>query len=94
MKQNRKPRILLLADYHDWAFNTTAQAIVRYLSDEFDYRIEYVHDQSDLNSWPFDLVYVFFWGETYHKIFVNDPRRIIKQISSHKTGSMIIGGDQ
>lgn len=84
MNLNRKPRILLLVDYYEWAFHNTARAIVRHLSDEFDFRIDYVSYKPDLSSWPFDLVHVFFWGETYHQNFVDDPRRVIKLVSSHK----------
>jgi len=82
--EKHKPRILLLADFPNWAYNTAAKAIVQHLSDEFDFRIDHVSNQPDLNAWPFDLIYVFFWGEKYHRKFVRDPRRVIKQISSHR----------
>lgn len=84
MTQSRKPRILLLADFPNWAYNTTAQAIVRYLSDEFDFRIEHVVNKPDLSSWSFDLIHIFFWGEDYHRSFVDDPRRVMKLVSSHR----------
>lgn len=80
----QKPRILLLADYAGWAYDTKAQAIRRYLGDEFDFCIEYVRNQPDLSAWPFDLIYVFFWGETYHQSFVQDSSRVIKGIASHR----------
>jgi predicted O-methyltransferase YrrM len=79
-----KPRVLMLVDKRGWAYDTAAQAISKRLSDEFEFRIEYVRENPDLNAWKFDLLYVFFWGETYHQKFVSDPRRIIKEISSHR----------
>ena len=79
-----RPRILLLADKRAWAYDTAAQAISKRLADEFEFRIEYVREAPDLSAWPFDLIYVFFWGETYHHRFVSDPRRVIKEISSHR----------
>lgn len=79
-----KPRVLMLVDKRGWAYDTAAQAISKRLSDEFEFRIEYVRENPDLNAWKFDLLYVFFWGETYHQKFVSDPRRVIKEISSHR----------
>lgn len=79
-----KPRVLMLVDRPDWAYDTGAQAISKRLADEFEFRIEYVRENPNLNSWKFDLIYVFFWGETYHQSFVTDPQRVIKEISSHR----------
>jgi glycosyltransferase involved in cell wall biosynthesis len=79
-----RPRVLMLVDKRGWAYDTAAQAISKRLADEFEFRIEYVREQPDLNAWPFDLIYVFFWGETYHQKFVKDPNRVIKEISSHR----------
>jgi glycosyltransferase involved in cell wall biosynthesis/2-polyprenyl-3-methyl-5-hydroxy-6-metoxy-1,4-benzoquinol methylase len=79
-----KPRVLMLVDKRGWAYDTAAQAISKRLADEFEFRIEYVRENPDLNAWKWDLLYVFFWGETYHQKFVSDPRRVIKEISSHR----------
>ena len=79
-----KPCVLMLADRPGWAFDVAAQAISRRLSDEFEFRIEYAELEPDLSKHRFDLFYVFFWGETYHQGFVTDPRRVIKEISSHR----------
>lgn len=81
---NQKPQILLLVDRPGWAFDAAAQAMVKHLSKEFEFRIEYVIQTPDLTQWPFDLIYVFFWGETYHQKYINDPRRVIKEVSSHR----------
>lgn len=82
--QGRKPRVLLLADCRGWYFDIVGQALIRQLSDEFDFKIDYAHERPDLKQWPFDLVYVFFWGETYHQPFVSGPRQVIKEIASHR----------
>lgn len=79
-----KPRVLLLVDRRNWAYDTAAQAIAKRLADEFQFRIAYVRENPDLSEWAFDLIYVFFWGETYHQKFVSDPRRVLKEISSHR----------
>jgi polysaccharide pyruvyl transferase WcaK-like protein len=79
-----RPKVLLLADRPGWAYDAAAQAISKNLCDEFEFRIEYVWQKPNLGAWPFDLIHVFFWGETYHQQFVTDPRRIIKEISSHR----------
>ena len=79
-----RPKVLLLADRPGWAYDAAAQAISGTLSDEFEFRIEYVWQKPDLAAWPFDLIHVFFWGETYHQRFVSDPRRVIKAIRSHR----------
>ncbi|MCL5735673.1 MAG: hypothetical protein M1274_08840 [Actinobacteria bacterium] len=78
-----KPRVLMLADRPGWAFDVTAQAISRRLGDEFEFRVEYAELAPDLSECAFDL-YVFFWGETYHQRYVDDPRRVLKEISSHR----------
>jgi FkbM family methyltransferase len=80
----RKPRILFLADRRGWAFDINARGIAEALRDEFEFRIDYVAEQPDLRAWDYDLLVVMFWGETYHRRFAPDPRKVIKQISSHR----------
>ena len=79
-----RPRILLLVDRPGWAFDAAAQAFVKHLSDEFEFKVEYVVQHPDLTQWAFDLIYVFYWGETYHQKFINDPRHVIKEVASHR----------
>ncbi len=82
----RKPRILLLVDYRGWAFDNSAQEIARELSDDFEFDIQYVHDspRPKLKARKYDLIYIFFWGETYHQQFGFKPSRTIKEVSSHR----------
>ncbi len=83
-RRGSKPAVLMLADRPNWAFDRTAQAISRRLGDEFEFTVEYTQLSPDLSQCTFDLCYVFFWGATYHQKYVDDPRRVIKEISSHR----------
>jgi glycosyltransferase involved in cell wall biosynthesis/predicted O-methyltransferase YrrM len=79
-----KPRVLMLVDRRGWAYDTAARAISKRLADEFEFRIAYVRENPDLTDWAFDLIYVFFWGETYHHRFGIPAERVLKEISSHR----------
>jgi hypothetical protein len=79
-----RPRVLLLADRPGWAYDTVARALVEQLSGEFDVRIAYVAERPDLHAWPFDLIHVFFWGETYHTRFGVPAAMVSKEVSSHR----------
>lgn len=80
----KKPKVWLLADRRGWAYDREARAMQTHLANEFECRIAYVQEQPDLSAWDFDLVWVFFWGETWHQRFVTDPRRVVKMIGSHR----------
>jgi len=79
-----RPRVAMLVDRPGWAYDHVAKAVSARLAVEFEFRIFYVIDRPDLSSWDFDLLYVFFWGETYHQSFGIDPQKIIKEVSSHR----------
>lgn len=84
MGGRRRPRILMLADRRGWAFDQCAREISRHLRTEFVFDIRYVHETPRLSPRDYDLVYVFFWGETYHQRFGFDPDGIVKEVSSHR----------
>ena len=79
-----KPRVLLLVDRPGWAFDTAARQFAYQLRREFHFQIAYVHHGDQLAIDDYDLVYVFFWGETYHRRFGCPPERVIKDVSSHR----------
>lgn len=79
-----KPTILLLVDKRKWAYDSAATAISKYLGQHYNFIIRYVAEKPDLSKDKFDLIYVFFWGESYHLKFVKDPKRTIKEVSSHR----------
>ena len=79
-----KPIILFLADKRNWAFDFTARSIACQLSDRFRFIIRYVHEHPDLSRERFDLLYVFFWGETWHEQFKVEPSRLVKVVASFR----------
>lgn len=83
---HNQPRILLLVDYRGWAFDNSAQSIAQRLSGKFHFDIKYVNDdpRPKLKPRKYDLIHVFFWGETFHTKVGFPPRKVIKEISSHR----------
>ena len=81
---NKKPRIALLIDRHDWAFDFIARSFSKRLSDLYDFHFFYVWDKPQLELDSFDLIYVFFWGENYYKQFSNETTKVIKEVASHR----------
>lgn len=79
-----KPRILLLVDRPGWVFDFIASAIRSLLKERFRIDIAYVRKAPKIDPREYDLLYVFFWGETYHLQFGFDPHCIIKEISSYR----------
>lgn len=79
-----RPRVVIFAGEPGWAHDAAALPLSKLLSDEFEIHIEYRLYKPDLSKWPFDLIYVLYWGEMYHHKYVHDARRIIKQVSSHR----------
>ncbi len=84
MPETGKPRILLLCDRRGWAFDTTARSLARHLGAEFSFDLRYVAEEPFLDPQAYDLLYVFFWGERYHRKFLSDPGRVVKVVSSHR----------
>ena len=82
--RNARPKVWLLADRRGWAYDQLCHGVAAALEEHYECRIAYVQEQPDLSQWDFDLVMVCFWGETWHQQFVQDPRRVIKLISSHR----------
>jgi hypothetical protein len=84
LKRRSLPRVLLLADKRGWAYDHCARNLVRYLGDRFSFDLRYVRDNPRLDLTRYDLVYVYFWGEDYHRRFPLDGVRVIKEVSSHR----------
>ncbi len=80
----RKPRVLMLMDWPKWSFDHSARQIARHLRKDFDFDFRYHTKNPALRADRYDLLYVFFWGETYYRRFGFDPDRIIKELSSHR----------
>jgi len=82
--RDRRATVLLMPDRRGWIFDKCARAIARRLSDEFDFSIRYVEDGPDFDASQYDLVYVFFWGESIYKSMNVDPQRLAKHVASHR----------
>lgn len=80
----RKPKILLLIDYPNWAFDICASAYIQYLKDEFTFVKKYKSKKPLIFPFGYDLIHVFWWGEQYYKKFHWPKHKILKEISSHR----------
>jgi glycosyltransferase involved in cell wall biosynthesis len=61
-----------------------ASSIARRLQDRFDVRVRYVVDEPDLDPEKIDLLYVFYWGEVYHRRFHFRSERVIREVASYR----------
>lgn len=79
-----RPKILFLCDRRGWAFDTCARNLERFLSADYDVTVNYVIEKLPIEADRYDLIYVFWWGEAFHRQFVDRPGKVIKEISSHR----------
>ncbi|MFQ6026767.1 MAG: glycosyltransferase [Dehalococcoidia bacterium] len=79
-----KPRILMVVDSPNWAFDFSARQIARHLADQFAFRFLYVDEQLPYAPENYDLIQVFFWGEKHHARYHPPRSKVIKEISSHR----------
>lgn len=79
-----KPRILLLCDRPGWAFDFDAHNISKQLGEFFDFEILFVVERPVFDESEFDLIWVFWWGERYHRKYVTSRHKVVKEISSHR----------
>jgi hypothetical protein len=79
-----RPLLVLLIDRPDWAFDHSAKEMARRLAPAWEVELRYVVDRPRLDPGSYDLLFIYFWGETWHQRFAIDPERIIKQVSSHR----------
>lgn len=91
VRPRKKPRVLMLVDTRRWAFDFLARNLTRKLRDSFDFEIRYVRDRQELDPSRYDLLYVFFWGETWHQNFGFQRDRTIKEVSSHRWEDSVYG---
>lgn len=84
MFYKKKPRVLLLIDKPNWAFDNCASGFIPYLEKDFDIQRVYVIDKPNLDDYRFDLLHVFFYAEDYYSDFNLRGAKIIKEISSHR----------
>lgn len=83
---SRRPRILVLADRRNWAYDHSAQHIKNILSERYEFSIQYVEENpaSSVKSFDPDLVHVCWWGENWHHKLNLPKSQIMKEISSFR----------
>ena len=80
----RKPRIAVLVDKPNWAYDHSMRQLKRALARDFRIDIAYRRDRRRIDPKRYDLLHVCFWGEEAHKSFGFPPERILKEVSSHR----------
>lgn len=79
-----KPRVLFMVPRREWAYDFSAQSMIRRLAPDYDIRVRYSTDNPALRPEPYDLALVFYWAETAHRQRGFDPNRVIEYVSSHR----------
>lgn len=74
----------MLADTPCWAFDYVARSIALRLRSRFEIQVKYAHLRPRLDRASIDLLYVFFWGETWPAQFPIAPQRVIKEVASYR----------
>ncbi len=82
--KRKRPKVLMLIDRPDWAFDISAKEIKRYLKSKYIFDLRYAVKNPIVCPRYYDLLYVFFWVETYYKRWNFDKESIIKEVASHR----------
>ncbi len=83
----RRPRIQLLANIPGWAFDFTARSVAARLADRFEFSVAYCSLEPELDPESFDLLYVFYWADTWYRRFGIERSKIIKEVASYRWGT-------
>jgi hypothetical protein len=78
-----RPRVALLVDRPNWAFDFVARAFAARLAARFDFRI--VRREVEpvrLDPRELDLLYVFFWGDASYQHLGLPPEKVVKEVAS------------
>jgi hypothetical protein len=73
----------VIVDKREWSYDASVNGFIRKLSEQFDFNVQYVHD-NPMVSGEYDLIYQCFWGERLYRKFHFDPERLLKGLSSHR----------
>ena len=77
-----KPRILLLPDYPNWAFDFIARSLAKRLSHRFQFQIEYASRQPEIRGSETELAYLFFWNHRPPKQWGLRKEQIVRDVAS------------
>jgi glycosyltransferase involved in cell wall biosynthesis len=84
LTKQAKPKILLIADSPNWAFDHVANNIKTRLSDTFTFTIKFIEDE--YNEDEYDLIYVLSWHLVkLMKTKVKNPAKYVAGIRSHRS---------
>lgn len=73
--------VILVPYLRGWSYDLTARALVRQLSDRFDFKIVYQDQAHSFNPKGARLIVDFWWKGGLHRRF---GRRVVTQVSSHR----------
>ena len=89
MLLRRKPRILLVPDQPDWAFDFLARDLIRATSARYEFTKHFARElPTDEDYDRFDAVFFFWWGNrsiASARQFNIPSQRLITAVSSHKS---------
>ncbi|MGW8180755.1 MAG: glycosyltransferase, partial [bacterium] len=77
-----RPRVIVLADTPNWAFDYVARSIAARLKGRFDISVEYTSMRPRLDPDKIDLLHVMFWGNRHYKRFGFESKKVIKEVVS------------
>jgi|WetSurMetagenome_2_1015567.scaffolds.fasta_scaffold02911_17 glycosyltransferase involved in cell wall biosynthesis len=82
---SRKPRILFCADVIGWAWDQKSRVLQKYLSDEFDISITYLHEPNNagIDVAFYDLYFLYGWNNV-ERLFKIPKERKIAGVTAHK----------
>lgn len=80
----QRPKVLLYCDRPDWAYHTTATQLMEQLKDRYDFDLVFAQDFPQFDASRYDVIYVFWWGERRHRAYLQQGRKVTKEISSHR----------
>ena len=78
----RRPRLVLLVNRPNWAYDYVARSLKIRLSNYFDTKILYANQQPDLTRLSFDLLYVFHWADRSHRDLEIDRNKVVVEVAS------------
>lgn len=77
-----KPRVILLPDFPNWAFDCIARSIASRLSHRFRFQIEYAARPLEIHGSEIDLAYFFYWNLRPAPFWGLKKSQIIRDVAS------------
>ena len=77
-----KPRITLLPDFPNWAFDYIARSLATRLGHRFRFQIEYASRHPEIRGSEIDLAYFFYWNLRPAPVWGLQKSQIIRDVAS------------